>query len=94
MIDCKTNSIKEKAAGMLDTSGAALITTHIDSTTDAKRLASLRARAAIAGIVLHAIENDCGKTVYIFTKWATTREIDSIGIAEMWLDMVMGVRHG
>ena len=87
-------SANEKATWMLDTSEAALKTTHFDSTTDAKRLASLRARAAIAGIVLHAIENDHGKTVYIFTKWATTREIDSLSVAEMWLDMVTGVRHG
>lgn len=60
---------------------------------DSKRFTTLRARAAIAGIVLHTIENDHGDTVYIFTKWATTKEINSLCMAEKWLDMVIGVRR-
>lgn len=61
---------------------------------DRKTLATLRARAALAGVTLYAIENDHGKTVYIVSKWALTRQLDSLDAAENWLDLVTGVKHG
>ncbi|MDO8262192.1 MAG: hypothetical protein Q7T21_03095 [Gallionella sp.] len=63
-------------------------------TPDQKRLATLRARAAMAGVVLHAIEGDCGEMIYIFSRWSMTRQLESIESAERWLDGVTGVKHG
>jgi len=55
-----------------------------------KRLATLTARAALAGVILHAIENDHGKTVYIVTRWAMTRELAALDAVENWLVRVTG----
>lgn len=64
-----------------------------DFTPDQKRLATLRARAALAGVVLHDIEGDFGKTIYIVSRWALTRELDSLDAAEAWLKKVTGGRE-
>lgn len=59
-----------------------------------KQLATLRARCALAGVTLHQIENDHGKTVYIVSKWALTRELADLDAVSAWLEKVTGVRHG
>ncbi len=79
-----------KAAGMLPTPATAQETTHREFTPEQKRLATLTARAALAGVVLHAIENDYGATVYIVTRWAMTRELADLNAVEAWLDRVTG----
>jgi len=58
----------------------------------AKRLATLKARFALAGITLCAIENDHGETVYIVSRWALTRELESLDAVEAWLTQVTGVQ--
>jgi hypothetical protein len=55
-----------------------------------KRLVNLRARAALAGVTLHALDNDYGKSVYIVSRWAMTRELADLGAVEKWLDRVTG----
>ena len=84
----------EKAARMLDTSKTALIHTQPDSQPFHKQLATLRARAALAGIALNAIEDDYGSTVFIVSRWAMTRQIDTLEAVADWLDSVTGGRHG
>ena len=61
-----------------------------DFTADQKRLATLRAKAALSGHILHAIEGDNGQTLYIFSKWAQVRQLESIERAELWLAHVTG----
>ncbi|MDZ4145691.1 MAG: hypothetical protein U1D29_14345 [Burkholderiales bacterium] len=83
----------EKAAGMLDTSEAALKTTHPEFTPEKKRLATLRARAAMAGVQLHVYDDeDTGQTVYLVSRWALTRDLASLDAVETWLTQVTGVR--
>ncbi len=84
----------EKAARMLDTSKTALIHTHSDSKPFHKQLATLRARAALAGIAMNAIEDDYGSIVFIVSRWAMTRQIDTLEAVADWLDSVTGGRHG
>lgn len=55
-----------------------------------KWFATLRARAALAGIVLHQIEGDYGAPIYIATRWAMTKQLDSLGAVDAWLAMVTG----
>ncbi len=62
-------------------------------TEHTKRLATFRARAALAGVTLHALDNDYGKTVYIVSRWAMTRELADLDAVENWLDRVTGGRH-
>lgn len=57
-----------------------------------KPFANLRARCTLAGIVLSAIENDHGKTVYIVSKWALTRELPDLEAVSSWLQKVTGGR--
>ena len=57
-----------------------------------KQLATLRARCALAGVTLHALENDHGKTVYIVSRWALTRELADLESVAAWLKKVTGVR--
>ncbi len=84
----------EKAARMLDTSKTALIHTQPDSKPFHKQLATLRARAALAGIAMNAIEDDYGSIVFIVSRWAMTRQIDTLEAVADWLDSVTGGRHG
>ena len=86
--------LKEKAARMLDTSKTALIHTQPYSTSFHKQLATLRARAALAGIAMNAIEDDYGSIVFIVSRWAMTRQIDTLEAVADWLDSVTGGRHG
>ena len=55
-----------------------------------KRLATLQARAALAGVVVNAMENDHGSKVFIVSKWAMTRELPDIDSLESWLQRVGG----
>lgn len=57
---------------------------------DRKRLATLCARAALAGITLHHIEGDFVPNVFIVSKWALTREFTDLDAVEKWLDLVTG----
>ena len=84
----------EKAARMLDTSKTALINAQQDSKPFHKQLATLRARAALAGIAMNAIEDDYGSIVFIVSRWAMTRQIDTLEAVADWLDSVTGGRHG
>jgi len=55
-----------------------------------KEFATLRARAAMAGVTLHDIENDYGKTVFILSRWALTCELANLDAVEAWLVRVTG----
>ena len=57
---------------------------------DQKRLATLTARAALAGITMHHIEGDFVPNIFLVTKWALTREFTDLDAVECWLDMVTG----
>jgi len=80
-----TNTNK-KAAGAINTNGADFPTTAAQG----KEFATLGARAALAGITLHSLDNDYEKTVCIASPWAMTRELADIGAIEIWLDRVTG----
>jgi hypothetical protein len=62
---------------------------------DAKRLATLTARAALAGITLYATDDDRGRRVYVVSRWSLTKQIDDesgLDAVERWLDMVSGTK--
>jgi hypothetical protein len=75
--------------------GSALWTSQSDDefTPDQKRLATLRARAALAGVTLYQSTTDTGQPCYIVSRWALTRQLESLDAAEHWLDQVTGVKH-
>lgn len=58
----------------------------------AKRLATLKARAALQGIVLHDLEGDDGAPEYVVSRWAMTRAFRSLDELETWLERVEGKR--
>ena len=62
----------------------------MNSALDPKRLATLKARAALAGVVVHDLEDDRGQPEYIATKWALTKSLHSLDALEAWLDRVAG----
>lgn len=88
---------KEKAAGVLDTPATALTKLNAKTVPPAealnKQYATLRARCALAGVMLHEIENDHGKTVFIVSRWALTRELPDLDAVAAWLDCVTGVQQ-
>lgn len=63
---------------------------------DAKRLATARARAALAGVALDVIEDDRGRPEIVCSRWCLTRRFSSEGGAdvlaavEQWLTTVTG----
>lgn len=64
-----------------------------DFTPDQKRLATLRARAALAGVALYSIEGDDGRPLYVLTRWHLTRELRTLDEVDAWLDKVTGGRE-
>ncbi|MDR6535590.1 hypothetical protein [Variovorax soli] len=57
---------------------------------DQKRLATLTATAALAGIILHHTEGDFVPNIFIVSRWALTREFTDLDAVEAWLDLVTG----
>jgi hypothetical protein len=57
-----------------------------------KRLATAKARAAMAGVELHAIEDDGGRPLFVCVKWALTASFTSLIEVEAWLSKVEGKR--
>lgn len=57
-----------------------------------ERLATLSARAALAGITLYKTTVDQDRPCYVVSRWALVRQLDSLDAAEQWLDQVMGVK--
>lgn len=55
-----------------------------------KRLATAKARVALWGGVLTAIEGDDGRTQYIVTRWSLTRAFDDLDGVERLLTRVEG----
>lgn len=63
-----------------------------DATNRAKLFASLRARAAIAGVELYAAEEPTGKPVFVCVKWAETASFANLAEVAAWLDRIDGGR--
>ncbi len=55
-----------------------------------KQVATATAHAALCGIVLHAIEGDDGRPLYVASRWALTRQFETIEAVESWLARVTG----
>jgi len=56
-------------------------------------LANIRARAALAGVQIHVFDDECtGKTIFVVSRWAMTRQLESLHALEEWLSMVLGSR--
>ncbi|MBT9491494.1 MAG: hypothetical protein IV107_03930 [Paucibacter sp.] len=60
--------------------------------TDAKRLATAKARAALRGIVLVESLDDRGAPEWIASLHAMTKAFSSLDDLERWLDLVEGKR--
>lgn len=56
-----------------------------------KRMATCKARAALAGITLTSTEGDDGRLLLIATRWSLTRSFTNIDECEAWLNRVCGV---
>ena len=53
-----------------------------------KRIATARARVALLGGVLHVIESDRGRPIFIVSRWCLTKELADIEAVEAWLARV------
>ncbi len=62
------------------------------SEAEQKRLATLTARAALAGVILHHTEGDFVPHLFIVSRWALTREFTDLDAVDRWLDLVTGKR--
>ena len=60
----------------------------IGAPESAKRLSTARARAAIRGIALHAIDDDRGAELFVASLHALTRQFSGLDEVEAWLDTV------
>ena len=52
----------------------------------ADRFATVQARAALAGIVLAATEDDHGRPLFVASRWAMTKAFCSLDEVEAWMD--------
>ncbi len=67
-------------------------TTSCATAYDAKRLATAKARAAMAGVELHSVQDDAGRPLYVCVKWALTASFTDLTDVEEWLGRVEGKR--
>jgi hypothetical protein len=63
---------------------------QLHTAPDVKRLATAKARAALAGVQLHVIADDAGRPSYVCTRWAMSAYFDGLADVEAWLDRVCG----
>lgn len=56
----------------------------------AKRLATLKAECALAGVALVESTDDRDRRVYIVSRWAMTRQLDDLDQVAAWLARVTG----
>lgn len=61
-------------------------------TTTEKVFATLRARAAMAGVELYAAQDTDGTPVYVGTKWAESTSFANLAEVVAWLDRIDGGR--
>lgn len=66
--------------------------TPVQSPDQLKRLATARARAALRGLVVHAMPDDAGRHEFIVTQGAWTASLRTICDLERWLDRIEGRR--
>jgi hypothetical protein len=59
---------------------------------DAKRLATLKARCALVGVALVESTDDHDRPVYVVSRWAMCKQLDSLAAVEQWLAMVTGAK--
>lgn len=59
---------------------------------DPKRIQTLKAHAALAGVVLLVIEDDRGAPLFIASKWAMTRQMHSVAEVESFLQRLAGAK--
>lgn len=57
-----------------------------------KRVATLRARCALRGVVLSVLSDDCGQPEYIVTQGAWTRAFSRVDELSAWVDRIEGRR--
>ena len=71
-------------------------TTGPDTTTDAKRFATLRAQFALLGHVLHKSGpgDRPGPVSYLVTRWGLARYLPTLDDADTFLLQVGGGHHG
>ncbi len=62
------------------------------TTTPDKAFATLRARAALQGVVLCRTNDERGAERFLVSKWALTRELPDLAAVEAWLDRLEGRR--
>ena len=57
---------------------------------DPKLAATLKARCALVGVVLHVIEDDRGSPLFVASKWSLTRQMSSVVEVECFLRGIGG----
>jgi hypothetical protein len=57
---------------------------------DAKRLATLKARCALEGVALVESTDDHDRPVFVVSRWAMCKQLDSLSAVEQWLMRVTG----
>ena len=58
-----------------------------------KNFTTQQARAALHGITVHELRDDCGEPEYVATRWAMTKAFSSVGELTGWLERVTGEVH-
>jgi hypothetical protein len=58
------------------------------SEAGAKRLATLVARTALVGVIVHRIETDFGGEEFVASRWALTEAFSNMDAFEAWLNRV------
>ena len=83
------------AAGLLEKFNQKQNSTQAITSTQhaaAKHLATLTAKCALAGITLVESADDRGRPTYVVSRWALTRQLDSLDDVVAWLDHVTGAK--
>lgn len=73
-----------------DTDADPAVATPAAKAEAAKHLATLKARCALAGVALTESTDDHGRPVFVASRWALTRQFESLNDLDQWVDRVTG----
>ncbi len=59
---------------------------------DRKVIATLRARAALAGLTLLVVDDDRGKPLFVISRGALTKQLGTLDEVEAFLERARGLR--
>lgn len=86
-VDHGTHASLAPVADAIDADGASRLQRE---PLDGKTVSTLKARAALCGVVLHFLDDDHGRALFVASKWSLTRQLHNVAEVDEFLRRIGG----